>query len=162
MSGELRLIVRFAVLPAIALIVFAQCAQARLPSLEGKWRLNLKETEFLPGEEPPADLVMAIAKDDGQAFRWTVTVTFRGGDSGQTSFDGAIDGKPYPVVGRPGTTSRFSWTPEGALKQVSESSGGLAVESCTFSQDMKKMMCDARQTDSLGRVVTYYEAFDRL
>jgi hypothetical protein len=155
-------IVRFAILPAIVLLAAASAAFARPASIEGRWRLNLKESEFMPGEAPPTELIMAITKDDGQSFRWTATVKLPGGESGQTSFVGAIDGKPYPVAGRPGTTSKFSWTPDGELKQVSEAAGGIAVEICTFSADMKKMTCDARQTDMQGGAVTYYEAFDRL
>ena len=154
-------IVRFMLASAIALFVVA-VAQARPPGLEGRWQLNPKESEFLPGEEPPKALILAITQDDGRVFRWTVTVKLSDGQSGQTGFAGAIDGKPYPVAGRPGTTSKFSWTPEGALKQVSESAGGIAVEICTFAPDMKKMICDARQTDMEGRAVTYYETFDRL
>ena len=137
-------IVRFMLASAIALFVVA-VAQARPPGLEGRWQLNPKESEFLPGEEPPKALIMAITQDDGRVFRWTVTVKLSDGQSGQ-----------------PGTTSKFSWTPEGALKQVSESAGGIAVEICTFAPDMKKMICDARQTDMEGRAVTYYETFDRL
>jgi hypothetical protein len=156
------LIVRFAILAATALLAVAGTAFARPASLEGRWRLNLKESEFMPGEAPPSELIMSITKDDGQVFRWIATVKLPGGESGQTSFVGAIDDKPYPVAGRPGTTSKFSWTPDGELKQVSEAAGGIAVEICTFSADMKKMSCDARQTDMQGRAVTYYEAFDRL
>jgi hypothetical protein len=150
------------ILSAIVLLMIAGSAHARPATLEGKWRLNLKESESLPGEAPPAELIMAITKDDGRVFRWTATVKLPGGESGETSFAGAIDGQPYPVSGHPGTTSKFSWTPDGALKQVSEAAGGIAVETCTFTPDMKKMMCDARQTDMQGRVVSYYEAFDRL
>lgn len=147
---------------AILASMMAGQALARPPSLEGRWRLNLKDSEMLPGEEQPAELIMAISRDDGRSFQWTATVKLRGGESGATSFTGAIDGKPYPVAGKPGVTSKFSWTPEGALKQVSEAAGGIAVEICAFPPDMKKMMCDARQTDMQGRVATYYEEFDRL
>jgi len=155
-------VVKSALLSTFAFLTVAGAAYGRPGTLEGQWRLNLAESEFLPGEDPPAELIMAISKDDGVVFRWTVTVKLPGGESGQTSFNGAIDGKPYPVAGHPGTTSKFSWTPDGALKQVSESAGGLAVEICTFSADMKTMGCDARQTDLQGRAATYYESFDRL
>src|ERR1700744_1037254 len=83
----------------------ATAASARRPSLVGKWRLNPKETETLPGEEAPAELIMAITRDDGKEFDWTVTVKMSDGATGSTSFSGAIDGKPYPIAGRPGSTS---------------------------------------------------------
>ncbi len=137
-------------------------AQARPPSIEGKWRLNPKETESLPGEEAPAELVMAITKDDGKVFDWTVTVRMADGATGATSFSGAIDGKPYPIAGRPGSTSSFTWLPDGTLKQVSEQKAGFVVEICEFSGGMKKMECSARQTDLKGRVMTYVESFDRM
>jgi len=137
-------------------------ASARPGNIEGKWRLNPKETETLPGEEAPAELIMAITKDDGRAFEWTVSVKFIDGSGGSVSFSGAIDGKPYPVNGRPGSTSKFSWTPDGALKQVSEGPSGFSVETCGFTPDMKKMECEARQTDLKGRVYSYIETFDRL
>lgn len=156
------MIVRFAVLPAIALCLLTAGAFGRPATLEGKWRLNVKESETLPGETPPAELVMAITQDDGKVFRWTVTVRLAGGESGQTNFVGAIDGKPYPIAGRPDSTSAFSWTPEGALKQVSEAAAGIAVEVCEFTGGMKRMECSARQTDMQGRVTTYVEVFDRL
>ena len=140
----------------------ATAAYARPPSLVGKWHLNPKETETLPGEEAPAELVMAITKDDGKAFEWTVTVRMADGAAGSTSFSGAIDGKPYPIAGRPGSTSSFTWQPDGTLKQVSEQKAGFVVEVCEFSNGMKKMECSARQTDMKGRVNTYVESFDRM
>jgi hypothetical protein len=152
---------------AIALIgISAGAASARLPSLEGKWRLNVAQSELLPGEPAPAELIMAITLDDGRKFRWTATVKMPDGASGMTSFDGAIDGKPYPVEGRPGSTSAFSWTPEGLLKQVSQSAAGISVEMCNFTGGQggppRKMTCSARQTDAAGRAATYVEVFDRV
>ncbi len=154
--------IRFLTLAMLAVFAATAGALARPASLEGKWRLDPKETESLPGEEQPAQLVMAITKDDSLVFRWTVTVTMKDGSSGSTGFDGAIDGKPYPVVGRPGNTSTFSWMPDGSLKQVSQGPGGISVEVCAFSADMKKMTCNARQTDTSGRAAAYVEVFDRL
>jgi hypothetical protein len=144
----------------IALMVSA--AAARPVSIEGRWRLNPKETETLPGEEAPAELIMAITKDDGKNFNWTVTVRMPDGAAGSTSFAGAIDGKPYAIAGKPGSTSAFSWQPDGTLKQVSEQPAGFVVEICEFSGGMKKMECSARQTDKKGRVMTYVESFDRM
>ena len=144
------------------LTVSAAAAAARPASIEGRWRLNPKETETLPGEEAPAELIMAITKDDGKAFNWTVTVRMPDGAAGSTSFAGAIDGRPYPIAGKPGSTSAFSWQPDGTLKQVSEQAAGFVVEICEFSGGMKKMECSARQTDKTGHVVTYVESFDRL
>ena len=149
---------------AIVLILMSfgsSLAFARPPSLEGNWQLNLKESEFLAEDAAPDELVMAITKDDGKAFRWTATVKLPNGQSGATSFDGAIDGKPYPVQGRPGSTSAFSWLSDGALKQVSQSAGGIAVENCTFSSDFKKMECNTRQTEASGRAASYVEVFER-
>ena len=85
-------IVRFMLASAIALFVVA-VAQARPPGLEGRWQLNPKESEFLPGEEPPKALIMAITQDDGRVFRWTVTVKLSDGQSGQTGFAGALSGR---------------------------------------------------------------------
>jgi hypothetical protein len=144
------------------LSLLATTAYARPPSIEGKWRLNPKETETLPGEEAPAELIMAITKDDGTAFQWTVSVRMADGAAGQTSFSGAIDGKPYPVAGRPDSTSSFTWLADGTLKQVSEQKAGFVVEICAFSNGMRKMECSARQTDLKGRVYTYVESFDRM
>jgi len=143
-------------------VALAGAAAARPPSLEGKWRLNLAESEMLPGEVSPTELVMTITEDDAKGFRWTVTAKMRGGQGGTIGFAGAIDGRSYPVQGRPGSTSSFSWTQGGALKQVSESQGGVSVETCSISPDAKRMMCDVRQTDSTGRAASYAEVFDRL
>ena len=157
-----RLTIIAALAALAAAVVGVKGAQARPPSIEGKWRLNPKETETLPGEDAPAELVMAITKDDGKAFDWTVTVRMADGATGATSFSGAIDGKPYPIAGRPGSTSSFTWLPDGTLKQVSEQKAGFVVEICEFSGGMKKMECSARQTDLKGRVMTYVESFDRM
>jgi hypothetical protein len=136
-------------------------SRARPASLVGEWRLDPHESEMAGGEEAPAELVMAITEDDARGFRWTVTVKTADGQTGATRFDGAIDGRPYPVPGRPGATSAFSWTPDGALKQVSESPGGIAVETCSFSADMRVMTCEGRQTDLSGRAQGYVAVFDR-
>ncbi len=148
---------------AAALAIFAALpAQARPDSLEGKWRYDAKESELLPGEKPPAELIMNILKDDGRVFQWVVTVKMPDGESGQTAFKGAIDGKAYPVDGRPGSTSAFSWLPDGTLKQVSESPGGIATEICSFPPGGKRFVCNGRQTDLQGRSITYVEVFDRM
>ncbi len=143
-------------------VTVAGAARARPDiSLVGSWRLNAKESEA-PAGDAPADLVMNITKDDGMAFQWTVTVRMPDGASGSTRFKGAIDGKAYPIEGRPGSTSAFSWLPDGTLKQVSESPGGIATEICSFPPSGKRFVCEARQTDTQGRVVTYTEVFDRV
>jgi hypothetical protein len=147
---------------AATAVLTATAAAARPASIEGRWRLNPKETETLPGEDAPAELIMAITKDDGTVFNWTVSVRMPDGAAGSTSFAGAIDGKPYPIAGKPGSTSAFSWLPDGTLKQVSEQAAGFVVEICEFSGEMKKMECNARQTDKTGHVVTYVESFDRM
>jgi hypothetical protein len=146
---------------ALLLIGCAAAAAARPPSLEGQWRLNLKESELIAGEDALTSLVMAITEDDAQGFRWTVTVRTQAGEAGSTGFAGAIDGKLHPIIGRPGSASAFSWTADGALKQVSESPGGLAVEICSLSPKLDRMTCEARQTDRTGRTQTYVEVFDR-
>jgi hypothetical protein len=148
---------------AAAALCTVSVADARPGSLLGKWRLNLKQSETLPGEEPPVELIMAITEDTPTRFSWTVTVRMADGSSGATRFTGAIDGKPYPVEGRPpGSTSSFRWMLDGALKQVSEGPGGLSIESCMFSADMRRMDCDARQTAKDGQTWTYEEVFDRM
>jgi hypothetical protein len=162
MGGKRPVRAGLTTLAVAAVLGASAAADARPASIEGKWRLNPKETETLPGEEAPAELIMAITKDDGKVFNWTVTVRMPDGASGSTSFSGAIDGKPYPIAGRPGSTSAFSWLPDGTLKQVSEQAAGFVVEVCEFSGGMKKMECSARQTDKQGRVVTYVESFDRM
>ncbi len=152
---------KFAIALTLSVLVPA-AAFARPASLEGKWRLNAAESELLPGEAAPAELVMAITKDDAQGFRWTATVKMPDGSSGQTGFDGAIDGKPYPVSGRSGSTSSFSWTPDGALKQVSQSPGGIAIEICAIAAGGVRMTCETRQTDKSGQAASYLEVFDRM
>ncbi len=136
-------------------------------SIAGKWRLNPDQSEFLAGEEPPAELIMNVTVEDGVHFRWIATVRMSDGSKGSTGFDGAIDGKPYPISGRPGSTSAFSWMPGGALKQVSQSAAGISVEVCGFSGGAPStpplhMTCNVRQTDSQGRAASYAEVFDRV
>ncbi len=151
----------FPFLLIMSTVFMASGASARPASLEGKWRLNFKESELLPGDSKPAELVMTITQDDANGFLWSASVKMPDGAGGVTGFAGAIDGKPYPITGRPGSTSSFIWMPDGALKQVSQSAGGIAVEICTFSADARKMICNVRQTDSSGRAASYSEVFDR-
>jgi hypothetical protein len=146
----------------VLIVLIASSALARPDSIEGKWRFNPKESELLPGEAAPAELIMNITKDDGRVFQWVVTVKMPDGQGGATAFKGAIDGKAYPVEGRPGSTSAFSWTEDGSLKQVSESPGGIATEICSFPPGGKRFVCNARQTDMQGRSATYVETFDRV
>ena len=152
---------RITVSALILLTLQAQLALARPPSLVGAWHLDLARTDSLAGEEKPADLTMLVTKDDPSAFQWTVTVRMHDGSSGSTSFNGAIDGKPYPIQGNAGSTSAFSWTPEGTLKQVSQGPGGIAIEICSFSGDGGTMDCEVKQTDMQGRVAVYEEAYRR-
>jgi hypothetical protein len=146
----------------MTILFCAPSALARPSSLVGAWHLDLTRSELLPGEEKPADLTMAVIKEDASGFQWTVTVRMPDGATGSTGFVGAIDGKPYPIKGRTGSTSAFSWTPEGALKQVSQGPGGIAVEICTFTPDARTMDCEVKQTDMQGRVAVYEEVYRRL
>ena len=141
--------------------VLSPSALARPASLVGAWHLDLARSELLPGEEKPADLTMAITKDDPSAFQWTVTVKMPDGATGSTGFAGAIDGNPYPIKGRVGSTSAFSWTLEGTLKQVSQGPGGIAIEICSFTPDARTMACAVKQTDLQGRVAVYEEVYHR-
>lgn len=150
-----------ATLLTIILLGTAQNAHARVAPLTGKWSFNAKESELLPGEEAPAELVMQIAKDDDKSFQWTVTVKMADGQTGAIGFEGVIDGKPYPVKGRDGSTSAFSWLADGGLKRVDQSPGGIVVEICRFTGNMRRMNCAARQTDAQGRAASYVEVFDR-
>jgi hypothetical protein len=68
MGGKRLVRAGLTILAAIAALAASAGANARPASIEGKWRLNPKETDTLPGEEAPAELVMVINKDDGKVF----------------------------------------------------------------------------------------------
>lgn len=84
---------------AILLLVNVAAASDRKParnSFVGTWKLNLVKSAW--GKIPaPKEDTLVVTQDDATGLRWTASGVSAGGDSFRFSFDGAADGKDYPM-----------------------------------------------------------------
>ena len=85
-----------AVVPACIalLLVWASPLHAEVKNLSGTWKLNLEKSEA-EGLPAPKGAVIIKAVHKEPALNYSVTSTDAEGKPINSTFDGAIDGKPY-------------------------------------------------------------------
>ncbi|SRR5579862_2794935 len=65
-------------------------------SLVGTWKLNVTKSSW--GEIPaPKESTLVVLQDDATGLKWTGSGVSADGDSFSFSFEGAVDGKDYPI-----------------------------------------------------------------
>lgn len=113
---------------------------APLGNLSGTWHLNVEKSQWGTTNKPHS-VVLTIEHND-PALRYRGTVTYANEDSRDFSFEGALDGKEYPMVRSYGpgmiTLKRVD---AFTIDSVFKSADGQAVETTrtTLAIDGKTM-----------------------
>jgi len=93
--------ISWSVIDCIAILLLANVAAAlgqKPPrkSLVGTWKLNLTKSAW--GKIPaPKEATLVVTQDDDTGLKWTAVGVSANGEQFSYSFEGAVDGKDYPM-----------------------------------------------------------------
>jgi hypothetical protein len=145
---------------ALSLIGFAS---TQVPNLSGTWRLNVEKSSW--GKHPKPTGGTVVIEHQEPAFKYSGTVEVENGtetsDGARSfSFNGAIDGKEYPVTGRAGS-AMMTIRRVNPFTLVSElkSSDGTVLETAktTISADGKRLTREVKA----AKEISWTEVYDR-
>lgn len=151
---------------AVILAAAWQLTAAQTPGLSGTWQLNVAKSSW--GKHPkPASAVLTIEHHEPE-LKYSGTVIFptgvTGGEHARTfAFDGAIDGKEYPVTGTLGTGKmEFHRVNADVVTSRFISSDGSLTETArtTLSPDGRMLVRDIHAKGPNGEE-TWTEVYDR-
>ena len=137
----------------------------------GAWHLNKDESKLVAGNPAPQDIIWEIKNystkghNDYNKVQYSLTIIYPDGKGRVEGFNGAFDGKPYPVQGREeGATRSYTVLPDGSLKSefISPKTNVTGSQTCSLSPDSKKMTCQGTAADAQGKPAQYTVVFDRL
>ena len=159
---------RRSIIACIAILLLtnvAALAKQKAPrkSLVGTWKLNLAKSAR--GKIPaPKEDTLIVTQDDEMRFKWTASGVSANGERSSYSFEGAADGKDYPmkspnneaVIGFTRAYTRIG----GTLRAVDKKNGEVIQTSMTT-------VLDDRQTMTIQFVrgasdMTWREVLDRV
>ena len=141
-------------------------ASAQAPNLSGTWQLNVQKSSW--GKHPKPTGGTVVIEHQEPAFKYSGTIEVENGtetSEGQRSFsfNGAIDGKEYPVTGAAGagkmTIRRVN--PTTTVSELKSSDGAvLETAKTTISADGKRLT-RAVKAAGPGGEVSWTEVYDR-
>lgn len=150
----------------IALSFVAAIASAQIPDLSGTWRLNVQKSNW--GKHPKPSSGKVVIEHHEPQLKYTGTISVN--DGGETavgntnfSFDGAIDGKEYPVAGTDGPLkmSIRRVSPASTISELKSNDGTvLETAKTTISPDGKRMTREMKAV-APGGDVSWMEIYDR-
>ena len=151
---------------AFALSTAMLLAGADVPDLSGTWKLNVQKSSWGKHPKPTSGTVTIEHHEPSLKYSGTVAVE-HGSETddskGTFSFDGAIDGKEYPVTGVAGTgkLSIRRLSPTTTVSELKSPDGAvLQTAKTTISSDGKRLTREVKQTTSAGEV-SWTEVYDR-
>ncbi len=132
---------------------------AKYVSWEGTWHLDKQATHY-PDGVIVTDNDLVVAKDNGQALKYSETVTSFGKTATQT-YDGAYDGKPYDVGA--GETMAFRHLTATSYRAVRHDKTGFVTERSTFvlSHGGKTLTCHVWARQPGGKPIRFDEIFQK-
>lgn len=153
---------------ALALFTFSLVA-AEVANMSGTWRLNVAKSKW--GNHPkPASIEVTIQHHEPE-FQYQGNVVAPNGVSGNAgengltfAFQGAIDGKDYPVTGTlgAGMMNIRRVSPNTVISEYKSSDGRLTeTAKTTVSSDGKTLTQDMEEKGPKG-TVHWTEVYDRL
>jgi hypothetical protein len=137
----------------------------------GAWHWNKDQSQLVPGVPEPSEIIWEIknfsskGSNDYNKVQSSLTITYPNGQQRIEGFNGAFDGKPYPVHGRDdGATRSYTLMPDGSLQSefMSPKSKTPGTATCMLSDANKKMTCKGSAPDTQGNSANYVAVFDRL
>jgi hypothetical protein len=141
-------------------------ASAQVPDLSGTWQLNVAKSGW--GKHPKPTGGTVVIEHHEPALKYTGTVAVNNGTETtdgprKFSFDGAIDGKEYPVMGTtgPGTMTIRRESPTTVVSELKSSQGAvLETARTTISADGKRLIREMKAKGPAGEM-SWTEVYDR-
>jgi hypothetical protein len=139
---------------------------AQAPDLSGSWELNVKKSNW--GKHPKPLGGTIVIEHHEPAFKYSGTIGMQNGaENGEDKqtfvFDGAIDGKEYPVTGSlgGGKMSIRRTSPYITVSELKSADGKLLeTAKTTVSADGKRMVRDIKGTGPQGEI-SWTEVYER-
>jgi hypothetical protein len=126
-----------------------------------QWTLNLDKSDYskMPLLKPKS--VLLSVNQQGDKLSWTYAGQAQDGKSFKWTFDGAIDGKPYPVNGsEPPLTMTYNRDENGQLNSTWTDGHHTSTGAISVSGDGKVLTINNSTKDEDGNVVTWIEVYD--
>ena len=155
---------------ALAAVVPVRAAMTVSP-FAGAWHWNKDESKLIAGIAAPTEIIWDIKNftghghNDYNRVQMSLEITYPDGSQRSEGFDGAFDGKPYPIRGRDdGATRSYTVLPDGSLESqfTSKKSPTGSTSTCKLSDDHKKMTCTGTAPDAQGKAQQFVAVFDRI
>jgi hypothetical protein len=158
-----RKIIVYLVILLLANLTAASDRKPVRKSLVGTWKLNVAKSAW--GKVPaPKENTLVVIQDDATGLKWTASGVSADGDSFSFSFEGAADGKDYPMKSSKseaviGFTRAYSTT--GTTLQAVDKMNGSVIQTSTttVSDDGGTMTVKFVRTAS---DMTWTEVLDRV
>jgi hypothetical protein len=129
----------------------------------GTWNLDVAKSKFGEAPKPKSAHLTVLMK--GNSLSWTSDVVRADGTRIKQFFDGAIDGKEYPVRSEPeaGTVSAsYTRNKDGTTHATSKSPTGRMETTISISRDAKTLIIKNELIDNSGEKVTWSEVWRRI
>jgi hypothetical protein len=129
----------------------------------GAWSLDVTKSEFGEAPKPKsANLTIAVK---GKKLSWTSNVVRADGSRVKTFFDGAVDGKEYPVRSEPDSdtvTVIYTLYKDGTTHATFKSSTGKMEMTISVSRDTQTLTIKNELLDNDGEKVIWSELWRRM
>jgi hypothetical protein len=157
-------------LATLIMVLLGSIAGTALPqkskahrNASGAWRLDVTKSEFGDAPKPKsANLTIAVK---GKKLSWTSDVVRSDGNRVRTFFDGAVDGKEYPVRSEPdaGTVNViYTLYKDGTTHATFTSSTGKLEMTIAVSRDAQALIIKNELLDNDGERVVWNELWRRM
>lgn len=161
LQGRLLAIVIVSLLGNGASAALPQKSKVRR-NASGTWNLDLTKSEF--GEAPIPKSAHLSVTIKGKRLSWTNDVG-ADGNRVKTFFDGAMDGKKYPVRSEPdrgAVSASYTLNKDGTTHAAIKSPTGRMEMTISLSRDAGTLIIKNELTDNSGEKVTWSEVWRRI
>lgn len=145
------------ILSVIACVVLlaSAVAQKSTPSTVETWKLDAQKSTM---EHKPQSLVVKVTANSPTALRYTFREVDADGKPSHGAFNGAPDGRPYPITGGDTfTTIAYKWDNNVLHSTWTMKSGGNMTQDATVSEDGNTMTIQNRIGDQ-----SWTEVYDKV
>ena len=151
---------------AFALSLAAGMGMAQAPDMTGTWQLNVAKSNWGKHPKPIGSTIVIQHHESAMQYSGSIS-TRNGGENSEDrrtfQFDGAIDGKPYPVTGTlgNGTMTIRRVNPFTTVSELKSTDGKLVETATTaISADGKRLVREVRSNGPEGQI-SWTEVYDK-
>jgi len=141
---------------AVSLSLASSHAAAQVPDSNwaGRWTLNVANSVLAPAIPKSEVIVIPAPGWSANVVKYTISTTAGDGSSFNVSFDGAADGKPYPVMSDGKETAQGAWHRRSSHHYTATFTyphGTTVAVAIVMAPDGKRYTLQTHVTTSSGR-----------